>query len=144
MQPRDAFQQKFKKDIPHAFGDRMSLTERGLVLGGALLAKMSDEGLCIDGEEERILTLLAIACRGDFPRAPLDSLRRVSKHWQSGEKCLAAIRLAQSGFGKLDEEAAYRLSLAAELMDAGVAPRKLARELGLPSMQPQISKYNEN
>jgi hypothetical protein len=144
MQAHDAFQQKFKKDIPHAFGDRMILTERGLLLGGAFLAKMSDDVLCIDGEEERILTLLAIAYRGSILGPPLAFLRRVSKLWQSGNKCLAAIHLAQSGFGKLDEEASYRILLAAELMDAGVAPRKLARELRLPPMQPQITKYNEN
>jgi hypothetical protein len=61
----------------------------------------------------------------------LGSLRRVSKHWQSGDKYLAAIHLAQSCLGKLDEEGAYRLSLAAELLEAGVRPRELARELGL-------------
>jgi hypothetical protein len=71
-------------------------------------------------------------------------LRRGSKHWQSGDKCLAAIHLAQSGLGKLDSEAAYRLPLAAELIDAGVTPRELRRELGLGPVQFDISKYDEN
>lgn len=40
-----------------------------MVLGaGTLLAKMGYDGLCLDGEEERILTLLAIAGR-DVPDA---------------------------------------------------------------------------
>ena len=45
---------------------------------------------------------------------------------------------------KLDEEGAYQLSLAAELIEAGVAPRELARELGLKPVQFDVSKYNEN
>jgi hypothetical protein len=119
----------------------MSLTERGLVLGaGAVIAKMRGDGLCLDGEEARLLTLLAIAYRGGVPDAMVGALRRVSKHWRSGDKCLAAIHLAHSGFGKLDEEGAYRLSLAAELIEPGVAPR----ELGLGPVQFDVSKYDEN
>jgi hypothetical protein len=115
-----------------------TVTEYGLVLGaGTLLAKMGDDGLRVDGEEERIPTLLAIAYRGDVPSAALRALRRVSKHWQGGDKCLAAIHPAQSGLGKLDAEGAYRLSLAAELIDAGVAPW----ELGLSQVQFDVSKY---
>jgi hypothetical protein len=34
--------------------------------------------------------------------------------------------LAQSGLRDIDEDAAYRLSLAAELIDAGVTPRDSA------------------
>jgi hypothetical protein len=75
---------------------------------------------------------------------PWCSASRVSKHWQDGDKCLAAIYLAQSGLGKLDKQSACRLSLAAQLLDAGLTPRELARELGLPPMQPQISKYDDN
>ena len=87
---------------------QMTVTEQGLVLGaGTLLAKMGEDGLCLDGEEERILTLLAIAYRGDVPGAALGMFRRVSKHWQGGDKCLAAIHLAQSGLPEIDEDAAY-------------------------------------
>jgi hypothetical protein len=114
------------------------------VLGaGNLLAKMGDDGLRLEGEEERVLTLLAIAYRGDVPDAMPGTLRRVAKHWQGGDKCLAAIHLAQCGLRKLDEEGACRLSLAAELMEAGVAPRELARELGLSPVQFDVSKYDE-
>jgi hypothetical protein len=121
------------------------MTEHGLVLGaGILLAKMGDGDLCLDGEEERILTLLAIAYRGDVPGAALGMFRRVSKHWQGGDKCLAAIHLAQSGLPDIDEDAAYRLSLAAELIEACMTPRELARELGLNPVQFDVSKYDEN
>jgi hypothetical protein len=64
-----------------------TVTEHGLALGaGTLLAKMGDEGLRLDGEEERILTLLAIAYRGEVPDAALGTLRRVAKHWQGGRQ----------------------------------------------------------
>jgi hypothetical protein len=124
---------------------QMTVTEQGLVLGaGILLAKMGEDGLCLDGEEERILTLLAIAYRGDVPGAALGTLRRVSKHWQGGDKCLAAIHLAQSSFPEIGEDAATRLSLAAELIEAGMTPRELARELGLNPVPFDVSKYDEN
>jgi hypothetical protein len=97
----------------HSLHQQMTITECGLVLStGTLLAKMGDGGLCLDGEEERILTLLAIAFRGDVPDAALRTLRRVSKHWQGGDKCLAAFHLAQMGLPDIGEDAAYRLSLA--------------------------------
>jgi hypothetical protein len=76
------------------------------------------------------LTLLSVAYGEKISLAVLGSLRRVAKHWQGGDKCLAAIHLAQMGLPDIGEDAAYRLSLAAELLDAGVTPRELARELG--------------
>ena len=54
----------------------------------------------------------------------------MAKHWRGGDKCLAAIHRAQMGLPDIGEDAAYRLTLAAELIGAGVAPRELARELG--------------
>lgn len=76
-----------------------------------------------------------------LPLAALGSLRRVAKHWQSGDKCLAAIHLAQTVLPDIGEDAAYRLSLAAELIDAGVAPRELARELGFDPPA-DLNKYD--
>jgi hypothetical protein len=55
--------------------------------------------------------LLAIAYRGDIPSAALGIFHRASKHWQR-----AAIHLAQSGLPDIDEDAAYRLSLAAHCL----------------------------
>jgi hypothetical protein len=77
------------------------------------------------------------------PRAVLGALRRVAKHRQGGDKCLAAIHLAQMGLPGIGEDAAYRLALAAELVEAGVTPRELARELGLSPIQLDVSKYDE-
>jgi hypothetical protein len=105
---------------------------------------MADDGLCVEGEEERIVTLLAVAYGRDVPDAMLGSRRRASKHWQSGDTCLAAIHLAQNGLGKLDAQAIYRLSLAAELIDAGMTPRELARELGLSLPRSDLEKAGYN
>ena len=92
----------------------------------------------------RIWTLLTIAYGREVSLAVLGSLRRVAKRWQGGDKSLAAIHLAQLGLPDIGEVAAYRLSLAAELLDAGVAPGWLARELGLNQVQFDVSKYDEN
>jgi hypothetical protein len=42
--------------VPQCRHDRrMTMTQQGLVLGaGSVLAKMGENGLCFDGEEERI------------------------------------------------------------------------------------------
>jgi hypothetical protein len=75
---------------------------------------MEGDGLFLNGEEGRILTLLAVAYGRNVPKATLGSFGRASKHWKSGDKCLAAIHLAQNGLGKLDAAGAiacrWRLS----------------------------------
>jgi hypothetical protein len=95
-----------------------------------LLAKLDGKSLPIEADQERLWTLLSVAYGHGVPLAVLGSLRRVAKHWQGGDKRLAAIHLAQMGLPGIGEDAAYRLALAAELIDAGVGPRELARELG--------------
>ena len=65
-----------KEGALRAFGDKVALTERGLLLGGTVLAKMREDSLCIDGEEDRILTLLAVARKGNVNGATLYALRR--------------------------------------------------------------------
>ena len=111
---------------------------------GTLLAELDDSPLPIEAEQERVWTLLSVAFGPAVSLAVLGSLRRVAKHWHGGDKCLAAIHLAQIGLPNIGEEATYRLSLAAELIDAGVAPSELARELGLNPVQFDVSKYDEN
>jgi len=113
-------------------------------LAPGLLAKLDDKAFPIEAEQERILTLLSVAYGHELPLAALGSLRRVAKHWQSGDKSLAAIHLAQMGLPDIGEDAAYCLSLAAELIEAGVTPRELAQELGLNPVQFDVIKYDEN
>jgi hypothetical protein len=67
----------------------------------------------------------------------------VAKHWHGGDKSLASIHLAQIGLPDIGEDAAYRLALAAELIQAGMAPRELAEELGLEPPA-GLLKYDPN
>jgi hypothetical protein len=99
-----------------------------------LLAKLDGKALPVESDQERIWTLLSVAYGREVPLAVLGSLRRAAKHWQGGDKSLATVHLAQMGLPDIGEDAAYRLALAAQLLDAGVAPRELARELGLKTV----------
>src|ERR1700730_4311562 len=142
MHINDISRQQFSKIASRRFQGRMTLTGRGLILSaGTLLAKLDDKALPVEAEQERIWTLLAVAYGEKISPTVLGSLRRVAKHWQGGDKSLAAIHLAQMGLPDIGEDAAYRLSLAAELIDAGVGPRELGRGL---SFDPPagLLKYN--
>jgi hypothetical protein len=111
-----------------AFQRRITLTGQGLVLGaGTWLAKLDNKALPIEADQKRIWTLLAVAYDEKISQAVLGSLRRAAKRWQGGDKSLAAIHLAQMGLPDIGEDAAYRLALAAELIDAG-ARRASLRE----------------
>jgi hypothetical protein len=145
MHVNDISRQQFSKIASRHFQRRITLTGQGLVLGaGTWLAKLDNKALPIEADQKRIWTLLAVAYDEKISQAVLGSLRRAAKRWQGGDKSLAAIHLAQMGLPDIGEDAAYRLSLAAELLDAGVAPRELARELGLNQVQFDVSKYDEN
>jgi hypothetical protein len=116
----------------------MALTGQGFVLGaGTLLVKLDDKALPIGADQERIWTLLSVAYGHEVPLAVLGSLRRAAKHWQGGDKCLAAIHLAQMGLPDIGEDAAYRLSLAAELIMRTSRQNGLRKNLG--SVSPPVS-----
>jgi hypothetical protein len=108
MRVDSASRQTFGKNSSPHFAGQMALTERGLILGaGTLLAKLDDKARPIEAEHERIWTLLAVAYGEKNSQAVFDSLRRVTKHWQGGDKSLAAIHLAQMGLPEIGEDAAY-------------------------------------
>ncbi len=136
--------QQFSKFASRGFHGQMTLTGQGLVLGaGTLLAKLDHKAVPTEAEQERLWALLSVAYGRAVPLAVLASLRRVAKHWRGGDKSLAGIQVAQKGLPDIGEDAAYRLSLAAELLDAGAAPRELARELGFDPPA-DLLKYNYN
>ncbi len=116
----------------------MALIERGLVLGAAtVLAKRYSgggrAGLALDGAEERLLALLAVAYGRAVPPSVLGNIRRAARDWGNGDRCLALIHLAHSGLPQLEEgEAApFRLFAADRLIDAGVSPRRMLELLEL-------------
>jgi hypothetical protein len=76
-----ACRQTFGKNSSPGFHGRMTLTERGLVLGaGTLLAKLDNKVLPFEADQERIWTLLAVAYGEEISPAVLASLRRAAKH----------------------------------------------------------------
>ncbi len=123
--------------------------EAGLTLGrGTVLARhapdASGDGLA-DGER---LTVLLSAVYGR-PVSPDVAQRaaRAAAHWRDGRKALAHIMLAYACLPRLDEDDAFRLFLAGSLLDDGMAPRDLARGLGLDLMryapdQPRVPAGN--
>jgi hypothetical protein len=109
MHVNDISLQQFRKISSRRFQRRMTFAERGLDLGaGTMLAKLDDKALPIEADQARILTLLSVAYGHEVPLAVLGSLRRVAKHWQGGDKSLAAIHLAQLGLPDIGEDAACR------------------------------------
>ncbi|HEU0156082.1 MAG TPA: hypothetical protein VFQ82_08425, partial [Stellaceae bacterium] len=89
--------------------------------------------LATDGDEERILALLALAYDRPIGAAVLGNIRRASNNWANGEPVLAAIDLALGGLSPLAdvEAAALRLSLGEKLLAEGLPPRDLLKGCGL-------------
>lgn len=114
-----------------------TITAEGLTLAGTVLAKMGRDrsgapALAIDGGEERILALLALAYDRPIGPAALGNIRRASDNWGKGEPVLAAIDLALGGLSPLGdaEAASFRLSLGDKLLADGLSPRDLLRGCG--------------
>jgi hypothetical protein len=113
----------------------MTLSAEGLVLGaGTVLAKWQnrddrEQALAIDGREERLLALLAIAYGQTVSPSVLGNIRRAARDWNRGETCLALIHLARSGLPALPagEAAPFRLFVADRLLDDGMSPRELLK-----------------
>lgn len=74
----------------------MTFTDEGLVFGaGTVLAKRRpDRALALDGEEERILALLAVAYGRSVSPQVIGNIRRATREWANGDNCLAHIHLA--------------------------------------------------
>jgi hypothetical protein len=116
----------------------MTMSEEGLVLGGAVLAKMSwDQSgtpqLAIDGAEQRILALLAAAYQISIGPEILGNIRRAAREWRRGETCVAQMHLAHGGLPRLrnKNEAAFRLFLGEVLLAHSLTPRELVKACGL-------------
>jgi hypothetical protein len=133
----------------HSLALAITITEKGLVLGATVLAPMCDVGgapaIAVDGAEERILALLAIAYGGRVRARVLDNVRRASRYWRKGEKTLAAIELALTGLPPLpdQEQASSRLSLGERLLAESFSPRELIKACGLdPALLDLAKGYN--
>jgi len=121
-----------------AYSPALRLTDRGVVLGkGTVIAALIDHpggtALAIDGQEERILTLLSVA-RQELvdPDRILRGLQTVSRALQKGDTSLAAIALCQLGQPPLtDERLAKTLTWADNRLAKGRPALTLLKMQGL-------------
>jgi len=121
--------------------EAMAFSEEGLVLGaGTVLAKASVDRLgraelSIDGVEERIVALLAIAYGAAVSPSVLGDIRRASDYWSRGQTSLALIQLAYAGLPTLPDskEASFRLFLADRVLAGGLTPQDLLKACGIDS-----------
>lgn len=117
----------------------MELGADGLALGAAtvLVGQRSNAAgrpeLALDGAEERVLTLLAVAYGKAAGPQVLGNIYRASAAWGCGETVIAHIHLARSGLPRLPEgeQAPFRLFAADRLLAEGMAPRDLLKACGL-------------
>lgn len=86
--------------------------------------------------------MLAAAQDRQVSSRAIETIRGASEIWQTGDKALAQIRLAYIGLPVIDEKGAYRLHLAADLLDKGFSPLLLLKELGLSSSLRALEKYS--
>lgn len=108
--------------------------ETGLVIGaGTLLARMTkDKRLALYADHGRLLALLSVACGRPVPADVLIHIEAAADYWRRGDKALAHLRLIFAGLPRLDDPVdAYRLRLAEYLLDEGMPPEVLMKELGL-------------
>ncbi|MGP0058228.1 MAG: hypothetical protein ACLPID_02920 [Beijerinckiaceae bacterium] len=126
----------------------LKFVKGGLALGrGTHIARFAPgtktrQSLDLDGHEARILALLAAAHDRHVSHRALETIRRAGEVWRTGDKALAQIRLVYIGLPPIDERGAYRLDLAAGLLDKGFSPRHLLKELGFQSTLRELEKYS--
>jgi hypothetical protein len=128
---------------------RAAITDSGLVLGaGTPLMRMDTDQfglptLALARDAERAHALLAVVDRQPPSADVHRHLRGAADHWRRGDKALANIRLSFGRLPRLESELdAWRLYLAAALLDEGFSPRRLLREIGYDSGN--LRKYDPN
>ena len=92
---------------------------------------------------DRLVVLLSAVYGRPVSPLVLKQARRAAGHWRCGDQALAHIELAFTRLPRLErEEDAFRLFLAEALLDDGMSPRDLARELGLSTLDLAVLKYD--
>lgn len=126
-----------------------NIAEAGLVFGaGTVLARRITDRhgrstFAIDGNEGRILALLAVAYGRAVEPEIIFHLRRASEQYARGEIALALIHLARAGLARLSDpkSAAYRMFVGEILLDDGLSPRDLLKASDIdPSFLNRVGK----
>jgi hypothetical protein len=127
----------------------LTIKDAGLMLGAdTILVRMGKtrsgaKALAVEADRERLLTLLGVSYRDQVPAGVVKNLEKASEHCRRSEKVLAHIHLAFTGLPRLESaNDAYRLYLAAALLDDGLPPREMLAELGLGRVIRQLDKFD--
>ncbi len=151
MHSGETLTKKFEERLWRApIGYAIEINDAGLVFGaGTVLAQMTRdwEGaqvLALDNSnEERILTLLSAVYGRAVSPDVFRHIEGASEQWRRGDKALANIRLAFARLPRLETRTdAYRLFVAEDLLDKGMSPRALMRELGFDRAARDLARYD--
>ncbi|WP_158807509.1 hypothetical protein [Beijerinckia sp. L45] len=126
------------------FYDRPRLSDEGLSLGYAtiLVRAQGSEYGWKEGRLGRAAALLTATYGHPATPLALKQISRAIDRWQKGDKALAYIELAFARLTCVDrEDKAFRLFLAAALLDEGLSPHALLGSLGFDG---NLEKYDDN
>jgi hypothetical protein len=142
---RDAWSER-KRAVP--ISPALHFAPAGLVLGAGtiLLPAEGHRRLAkLQGEEARLLALLSATYGRAIAPSVLGNIERAAKSWRDGDDCLAAIHLAHARLPQPDDphEAARRLFITDEFINAGTSPLAILRALGFDRAYVEaIEKYD--
>jgi hypothetical protein len=152
MRPFNELKKRWDDDVGHRpYRFAIVMTDAGLVLGAdTILARMGmtrsgAKSLAIDADRERLFALLGVAYWCRIPRDIVKNFENAAEQWQRGEKVLAQIHLAFARLPRLENAIdVYRLYLAGSLLDDGLPPGKMLKELGLDRTARELVKFDPN
>jgi hypothetical protein len=128
-----------------------NIGDDGLMLGaGTILAPMKLDQfgvpvLALEGNEEKILTLLSLGYRQRISIDALKFIKRASMQWARGEKALAHFELAYARLPRFETRDDARLLFYSDgMLQLGVPPRMLMSYVGLDTGELDLLKYNRD
>ncbi|MGP0059143.1 MAG: hypothetical protein ACLPID_07645 [Beijerinckiaceae bacterium] len=152
MRPFNELKKRWDDDVGHRpYRFAIVMTDARLVLGAdTILARMGvtrsgAKSLAIDADRERLFALLSVAYWCRIPRDIIKNFENAAEQWQRGEKVLAQIHLSFARLPRLENAIdVYRLYLAGSLLDDGLPPGKMLKELGLDRTARKLVKFDPN
>jgi hypothetical protein len=149
MQPMNAIDEHKREKSPTGrFHRKITATDAGVVLGRETILVRptkrvpAGRGFVGEADETRVLSLLATAYGRPVANHAIAKIQRASQLWHQGEKAVAQFHLAFIGLPDADEAVAYRLSLAAKILESGHSPEALIKALALGRIALNVKKYN--
>ena len=128
----------------------ISIGDDGLVCGaGSILVRMAHAGgprLMVEDDAARLIAMLSAAFNRRVSAAEIvPHVSAAAEHWAHGQKAVANFRLTFARLPRLRDLAdADRLRLAEVLLDHGVPPDALMKELGFGIASLDLRRYRED